>query len=34
MWADRSFFQNTVNLVFGSLGDAVPPSCGTPWTAA
>jgi glutathione S-transferase len=24
MWADRTFFQNTVNLVFGSLGDAVP----------
>jgi glutathione S-transferase len=24
MWTDRSFFQNTVNLVFGSLGDAVP----------
>jgi len=24
MWADRSFFQNTVNLVFGSLGDNVP----------
>src|ERR1700744_948708 len=22
MWTDRSFFQNTVNLVFGSLGDA------------
>ena len=26
MWTDRSFFQNTVNLVFGSLGDAVPQS--------
>src|ERR1700751_5177363 len=24
MWTDRSFFQNTVNLVFGSLADAVP----------
>jgi len=24
MWTDRSFFQNTVNLVFGSLGDQVP----------
>jgi hypothetical protein len=24
MWTDRAFFQNTVNLVFGSLGDAVP----------
>jgi glutathione S-transferase len=24
MWTDRSFFQNTVNLVFGSLGDKVP----------
>jgi glutathione S-transferase len=24
MWADRSFFQNTVNLVFGSLADRVP----------
>src|SRR3984893_10552556 len=24
MWSDRSFFQNTVNLVFGSLGDKVP----------
>ena len=24
MWADRSFFQNTVNLVFGSLADQVP----------
>jgi glutathione S-transferase len=24
MWTDRSFFQNTVNLVFGSLGDRVP----------
>jgi glutathione S-transferase len=24
MWADRSFFQNTVNLVFGSLADKVP----------
>jgi glutathione S-transferase len=26
MWTDRSFFQNTVNLVFGSLADAVPQS--------
>lgn len=25
MWTDRSFFQNTVNLVFGTLADAVPP---------
>ena len=24
MWSDRSFFQNTVNLVFGSLADQVP----------
>lgn len=24
MWSDRSFFQNTVNLVFGSLADRVP----------
>jgi glutathione S-transferase len=24
MWADRPFFQNTVNLVFGYLGDKVP----------
>ena len=24
MWADRSFFQNTVNLVFGTLGEKVP----------
>jgi glutathione S-transferase len=24
MWSDRSFFQNTVNLVFGSLADLVP----------
>jgi glutathione S-transferase len=24
MWADRSFFQNSVNLVFGSLADRVP----------
>jgi glutathione S-transferase len=24
MWTDRPFFQNTVNLVFGSLGDQVP----------
>jgi glutathione S-transferase len=24
MWTDRSFFQNTVNLVFGSLADQVP----------
>jgi len=24
MWTDRAFFQNTVNLVFGTLGDAVP----------
>jgi glutathione S-transferase len=24
MWSDRSFFQNTVNLVFGSLADKVP----------
>jgi glutathione S-transferase len=23
MWTDRSFFQNTVTLVFGSLGDLV-----------
>lgn len=26
MWSDRTFFQNTVNLVFGSLGDKVPQS--------
>ena len=26
MWADKSFFQNTVNLVFGSLADKVPQS--------
>src|SRR5690242_10259467 len=26
MWTDRSFFQNTVNLVFGSLGARVPQS--------
>ena len=24
MWTDRSFFQNSVNLVFGALGDTVP----------
>jgi glutathione S-transferase len=24
MWTDRSFFQSTVNLVFGTLGDKVP----------
>ena len=24
MWTDRSFFQSTVNLVFGSLADRVP----------
>jgi glutathione S-transferase len=24
MWSDRAFFQNTVNLVFGSLADKVP----------
>ena len=24
MWTDRSFFQSTVSLVFGSLGDTVP----------
>jgi glutathione S-transferase len=24
MWSDRSFFQSTVNLVFGSLADQVP----------
>ena len=24
MWTDRSFFQNTVNLVFGTLADRVP----------
>lgn len=24
MWTDRPFFQSTVNLVFGSLGDKVP----------
>jgi glutathione S-transferase len=24
MWTDRSYFQNTVNLVFGSLADKVP----------
>jgi glutathione S-transferase len=24
MWSDRSFFQNTVNLVFGTLADRVP----------
>ena len=26
MWTDRAFFQNTVNLVFGSLADKVPQS--------
>ena len=26
MWTDRSFFQNTVNLVFGTLADKVPES--------
>jgi glutathione S-transferase len=26
MWTDKSFFQNTVNLVFGSLADKVPKS--------
>ncbi len=26
MWTDKSFFQNTVNLVFGSLADRVPQS--------
>ena len=26
MWTDRPFFQNTVNLVFGSLADKVPAS--------
>jgi len=26
MWTDRSFFQNTVNLVFGYLADRVPQS--------
>lgn len=26
MWTDRSFFQNTVNLVFGLLADRVPQS--------
>jgi glutathione S-transferase len=25
MWTDRTFFQSTVNLVFGSLADTVPP---------
>ena len=25
MWTDRSFFQSTVNLVFGTLADKVPP---------
>jgi glutathione S-transferase len=24
MWTDRAFFQNTVNLIFGSLADRVP----------
>jgi glutathione S-transferase len=24
MWTDRAFFRNTVNLVFGTLGDQVP----------
>ena len=24
MWTDRAFFQSTVNLVFGTLGDRVP----------
>ena len=24
LWTDRSFFQNTVNLIFGTLGDRVP----------
>ena len=23
-WTDKAFFQNTVNFVFGSLGDKVP----------
>ncbi|MCS3731383.1 glutathione S-transferase family protein [Bradyrhizobium betae] len=26
MWTDKSFFQNSVNLVFGSLADKVPQS--------
>jgi glutathione S-transferase len=26
MWTDRPFFQNTVNLVFGTLADKVPAS--------
>ncbi len=37
MWTDRTFFQSTVNLVFGSLADKVPPillptakSCAAP----
>jgi glutathione S-transferase len=25
LWSDRSFFQITINLVFGTLGDKVPP---------
>jgi glutathione S-transferase len=25
MWTDRTFFQSTVNLVFGALADKVPP---------
>jgi glutathione S-transferase len=25
MWTDRTFFQSTVNLVFGTLADKVPP---------
>ena len=25
MWTDRPFFQSTVNLVFGSIADKVPP---------
>ena len=29
MWTDRSFFQNTVNLVFGSLADQVPQESPT-----
>jgi glutathione S-transferase len=24
LWTDRAFFQNTVNLIFGTLGDRVP----------
>jgi glutathione S-transferase len=25
LWSDRAFFQNSVNLIFGLLGDSLPP---------